>query len=384
MTRILIPTYPQDIHAAEVALALADLGHEAVLWYGADFPTRQCATIHLEPDAVGWEVRGEEIDVGPVPSKEEPFDVVWFRRLYGPELPEGSIHPDDRAMATRENEAFLRGLWRTVGRGAFQVNPMSSREASNSKAVQLQEARAAGLTVPPTLVSNDPERIRAFLERHGEVIYKPFFPAQWGEAEQPDDALAILVTTPITASDLPEDDLLRLTAGIFQKAVPKAHELRVTWMGRHHVTAELHSQESDLTRVDWRIGQGHLRMTSGTLPEEVERGCQRLMDRLGLVFGCFDFIVTPEGRHVFLEVNPMGQFLWKEVALPELTLLNDFCAFLLSGRGDFQGPERPAQLRHEDYQDPAEVLMEEAKQRHVEAAPLFVYPEDQQPGETSS
>ena len=27
---------------------------------------------------------------------------------------------------------------------------------------------------------------------------------------------------------------------------------------------------------------------------------------------CFDFIVTPEGRHVFLESNPRGQYLWIE------------------------------------------------------------------------
>jgi hypothetical protein len=25
-----------------------------------------------------------------------------------------------------------------------------------------------------------------------------------------------------------------------------------------------------------------------------------------------DFIVTPEGQHVFLEVNPAGQYMWVE------------------------------------------------------------------------
>ena len=36
------------------------------------------------------------------------------------------------------------------------------------------------------------------------------------------------------------------------------------------------------------------------------------MDAFGLLYGAFDFIVTPEGRHVFLEVNPAGQYLWVE------------------------------------------------------------------------
>jgi glutathione synthase/RimK-type ligase-like ATP-grasp enzyme len=32
-----------------------------------------------------------------------------------------------------------------------------------------------------------------------------------------------------------------------------------------------------------------------------------------LNFGCFDFIVTPEGEYVFLECNPNGQWLWIEM-----------------------------------------------------------------------
>ena len=32
----------------------------------------------------------------------------------------------------------------------------------------------------------------------------------------------------------------------------------------------------------------------------------------GLSFGAFDFVVTPEGRWVFLECNPAGQYGWLE------------------------------------------------------------------------
>jgi D-alanine-D-alanine ligase-like ATP-grasp enzyme len=38
------------------------------------------------------------------------------------------------------------------------------------------------------------------------------------------------------------------------------------------------------------------------------------MEHLGLVYGAFDFIVTPEGRYVFLEVNPGGAYMWVEAA----------------------------------------------------------------------
>lgn len=36
------------------------------------------------------------------------------------------------------------------------------------------------------------------------------------------------------------------------------------------------------------------------------------MADLGLVFACIDFIVTPDDKFVFLEINPNGQWLWVE------------------------------------------------------------------------
>ena len=38
-----------------------------------------------------------------------------------------------------------------------------------------------------------------------------------------------------------------------------------------------------------------------------------LMDRLDLNYGAIDIIVTPDGRHVFLEINPVGEFFWLEL-----------------------------------------------------------------------
>ena len=38
-----------------------------------------------------------------------------------------------------------------------------------------------------------------------------------------------------------------------------------------------------------------------------------LMRRLGLEYGAIDMRRTPDGRHVFLEINPAGQFLYVEL-----------------------------------------------------------------------
>ena len=50
------------------------------------------------------------------------------------------------------------------------------------------------------------------------------------------------------------------------------------------------------------------------LPPETAAKLHELMGRLGLTYGAIDLRLTPEGRYVFLEVNPAGQFLYIEQA----------------------------------------------------------------------
>ncbi|MBA3537169.1 MAG: hypothetical protein H0T84_11265 [Tatlockia sp.] len=51
------------------------------------------------------------------------------------------------------------------------------------------------------------------------------------------------------------------------------------------------------------------------------------MKEIGVVFGCFDFIVTPDDEIIFLELNEQGQFLWVEEILPELCYMDMFAEF---------------------------------------------------------
>lgn len=358
MVRVLIPTQVNDIHAAVVALALRERGHEAVLWHGADFPTRQCASLAVSPHGhLSWEARGTDLELA-----DERFDVVWNRRLNPPVLPD-DMHAGDRQIAKRECRSFHKAVWHLVAPDAFWVNPLAGRERYTSKPVQLVEAARAGLLVPPTLCSNDPRRIREFLRQHPKgVIYKGYKPAQW----RSDDRVALLFTTEVREEDLPDDDVLRLAPGIFQPLLPKAYELRVTYIGERGFAARILSQERDLTRLDWRHGFMDQRLEPAVLSATIDRGCRELMRRLGLVFGCFDFVVTPEGDHVFLEVNEMGQFLWVEQLAPEVRLLAPFCELLIQGRPDYRWQPSEADARFWDFRDRALSALEPDAERHVD------------------
>lgn len=358
MVRVLIPTHLQDLHALGIAHALRLKGHDAVLWYGADFPTRQVASLEISPEKnFRWAVKGPALDLA-----NDHFDVVWYRRVTPATLPK-DMHPGDREIAERECRTLTKALWQVLAPNAFWVNPLDTRELALSKPVQLLEAARSGLKIPPTLCSNDPEKIRGFIEMYGDVIYKPFWPAQW---ERGKDGVAVLFTSTIEIEDLPDDDVLRLSPGIFQPKIEKEYELRVTYIGRHQFTAKLFSQKSSVSQLDWRAAFFDIEVSNGLLPADIDRACRDIMNKFGLVFGCFDFVVTPAGDHIFLEINEMGQFLWIEEINPEIMLFDAFTEFLIQGTPDFSWQPTPSGLRWLNFRD-------DLASRHVrEDFPLHV------------
>ncbi|HEX9943020.1 MAG TPA: hypothetical protein VGG03_13460 [Thermoanaerobaculia bacterium] len=343
MVRVLIPTQVNDSHAAVVGKALRAKGHEAFTWYGADFPTHQRSSIAVCPtEGLDWRIEGPGLDF-----VNESFDVVWYRRPTRPVLcEEDGLHSGDLQIARRECNAFHNALWHLVAPDAFWVNPPNAAERANAKPVQVLEALRTGLSVPPTLFSNDPEQIRRFIGCYeGAVIYKPFTPGQW----KTEDGVAFPFTSEVNLDDLPDDDVLRLSPGIFQQKMIKAQELRVTCMGGHVVAAALWPRGGEKSRIDWRVALSNIKAERTMLPEDVRDRCLALMRRLGIVFGCFDFILTPENDYVFLEVNEMGQFLWLDALNPEFMLLDAFCEFLVSRRRDFVWSQSTASVYFNDF-----------------------------------
>jgi glutathione synthase/RimK-type ligase-like ATP-grasp enzyme len=336
--RILIVTEADDFHATAVAEALDRKGAAVTLWATSDFPTRSDESVSFDPDGRRTvRIRGGGLDL-----LNPAFDVVWRRRpTYV--LDRGALHPADCAFAENECSMFRRSLYRLLSADAFWVNPMDGAARAGSKILQHEAAGKVGLTMPETVFTNSPREIREFLSRPGATVYKPLSPAGWKDGESQFMPYTVL----LTEESLVADDVLRQTPGIFQKLVPKAYELRVTVIGRQALAAKVHSQETAKGKLDWRRSYDELRFERTCLPPAVAERCLALLGELGLVFGCFDFVVTPAGEHVFLEVNEMGQFLFLErhCGLP---LLDAFAEFLLQGRPDFEWCEAGVTLRYGD------------------------------------
>lgn len=333
--RILIVSEADDPHAIAVAWALRRKGHVCEMLFTPDFPTCLGLSMGIGADGSGHTLmRGPGIDDV---DQSAPFDTIWLRRPGGAELPE-DMHPGDRVVASRQCEAFLAAAvaFLDQGAGTFWVNPLWTDATSRRKPTQLRAARKAGLTIPETLFSNDPVEIREFLRKHGgTVAHKLLEPASWLAEDEEGAHVFAAYTVPVSEEQLPDDETLRLCPGIFQPFVDKAFEIRVSAMGDFLVAARIDSQSDTRAATDWRVGQLHVDMDPYELPDEIARGCRRLMRDLGLAAGALDFIVTPGGEHVFLEVNPQGQFLFLETRAG-LPLLDMWSEFLAVGTLDFR------------------------------------------------
>jgi hypothetical protein len=191
--------------------------------------------------------------------------------------------------------------------GARWMNPRAVDRRVRYKPAQLLLAQQCGFRTPETIVSNDPAAIEEFLNAQGGTcIYKPL---TWFY-EPPD---RILFTNPADAEFVRgHSGSVRRAPGIYQPRIAKAFELRITVVGEKAFAARIESQASSETQLDWRRRQLELSYSEYELGGAFRERLFGLHRSLRLVYGAYDFIVTPEGEEVFLEVNPAGQWLWIE------------------------------------------------------------------------
>jgi len=126
-------------------------------------------------------------------------------------------------------------------------------------------------------------------------------------------------TSLVRDEDLEHLDGLRHAPMLFQPLVAKQVELRITWVGGRTFAGAIDASRSERGRVDWRLASpDEVRWERADVPDEIAARLGALMRSLGLRYGAADLIRTPEGRHVFLEVNPGGELgmLERDLGLP--------------------------------------------------------------------
>ena len=229
---------------------------------------------------------------------------VWARKLWSPRMAD-NLDERYRSMCVRESIAALEGFLDAL-HDARWVNDLEHQRSAENKQRQLRLAARAGLRVPRTLVTNDPAAARQFFaETEGQTVAKLLRPV----AVSMDAVESFVYTNRVREEDLADAEGLRHSPMVFQELIPKACELRVAWVADQGFVGALDASGTSRGQTDWRrVTPEECRWQKAQLPGEVASSLQTLMLELGLVFGAVDLIVSPSGEHVFLEVNPGGEW----------------------------------------------------------------------------
>lgn len=325
---ILVLTDRYDTHADAVTEILEGHG-QPFFRMNLDVESLQSSAVTLEGST--WRLRSRD---GQLSS--DAVCCVWLRRAFVElSLEEQLDQSTDFQIWRNEWNRTLSGLHLALKRVPW-MNPVRKAYRAENKFLQLKIARELGLLIPDTIVSNDRVCLDAFARSRRSVVLKPMAQEFYRTS---DGQYKSFYVNLLSVEDLASFGDSSENPICLQEYIDKAYEVRYTVVGHKHFACSIESQRSDVTRVDWRRydipNTPHYPMEP---PSDVRSKVDRLMERLQLCFGALDFIVAPDGRWYFLEVNPMGQWLWIEdltgmpISRGVAEWLEDHCQYAEKGR----------------------------------------------------
>lgn len=305
---ILIFSTANDPSTPEVMRWLEHLGERHVLRINDDDPQHRDVALTLGDDTLTLRYGDVTVALDDVRAVWYRKGSFWFDRLYTTvELPE---HPAlaaelNRRLANESAKAreyfhyLLAARTRTLG---------NARIAQLNKIVVLAQARDAGFATPRSIVSN---RRDAFVDAlaDGGLVTKAMSNGVylW---DHDDRATAYFSYTERLDADQLGAAPDAVPLAFAQHEIAKDFEVRTFYLDGECWSTAILSQSDPTTSVDYRKYNAQVpnRNVPYRLPADVEARLRRLFDALALNTGSVDFIVDRDGRHVFLEVNPAGQY----------------------------------------------------------------------------
>jgi hypothetical protein len=250
------------------------------------------ATLLLpEAEAAAWNLRVECADGRIGAWLDRPAGAVGLESATGLYLrltdPRQHAQPDPLREERQQAALVLVCGWADVT-GLRVANRPSAMASNSSKPYQAALIRRSGFSVPETLVTNDPDQVRAFARQHGRLVYKSTSGVR---------SIVHELSPARTAATL---DRVRHLPTQFQRLVTGTN-VRV-----HVVGHELFACAIEAETVDYRYADGGAptSMHPVDLPGDVTDRCRALSAALDLPLAGIDLLQDTTGRWCCFEVNP--------------------------------------------------------------------------------
>jgi glutathione synthase/RimK-type ligase-like ATP-grasp enzyme len=288
---ILLAGIPSEPPLARVRQALEKLGAPFVL-----FHQRHFASMQIQVELAGACVGGHLMIDGRVWPLEQ-FRGVYTRLMDDRNLPELRAEPEEsplRRYCRWMHDTLLQWCEFTPARVVNRMAPMAS---NSSKPYQGQLIAVHGFAVPETLITDDPDEVRAFRRQHGRVVFKST------------SGMRSIVQT-LDSEYLERLESVRACPVQFQQFV-EGTNVRVHVVGRQVFATEVLTKATDYRYAGSQVGEG-ADLRAIVLPPELEARCRSLGRAMGLAFSGIDLKITPKGQAYCFEVNPSPAFSYYE------------------------------------------------------------------------
>ncbi len=231
-----------------------------------------------------------------------------------------------KKFSTIEGELFLDFIY-AFPNIKWVNNPFNNKKAQ-VKFEQLCRASNIGLTIPPTLITNNPNTAKSFfIEQDYNVLCKSL------------DTNTVHVNArdvhifshKLTKKELENNlESIKYAPTLLQSYIEKKKEIRVNIIGNKVFATEIDSQISTEASVDWRqVEPWSLPHKPIELPISLKNKLLKFVRSYNLYYSAIDLIQTTDNNYVFLENNPNGQWYWIEL-LTKQPLANSIAQLLLT------------------------------------------------------
>ena len=252
------------------------------------------------------------VEYGGVNITPDVIGAAWFRKVGSFALP-NNAGDKARELYVRSEIGYMNeALWGSYPEEKW-LNAPSKIRLADQKIGQLITARELGFSIPETVITGSWGDVETDLLNGdvGQIVAKTIrgVISRGGNMEA-------MYSTPLGINDIA---MLRPNTtpfpGIYQPLIAKKKEWRTTVVGEQVFSAAIYTD--DTAKDDWRILQQSdaVRFEQEDLPDTESQKCLEYLAKMGLKFGAFDFIQTPDDEIIFLECNPNGQYGWLEKQL---------------------------------------------------------------------
>ncbi len=293
---ILILTEKSDTTTYHIAKWLECYNIEVLIITDED----KIETVCIDNDGILISINGKSIDF-------KDIEAYWYRRGFfnlpyniNPEQFPTEVVNDLKKEMSLVNEILHNYLLNVPNLSSFFNSDLN-------RVCVLQAAKSVGLQIPNFIVCNQKNSVEDFFNKYPKIVNKPIWNGLYSNIA---NVQYMNYTNEFTKEELKELPTL-FAPSLFMEYIEKKYELRVFYLNGECYTMAILSQNDTQTQIDFRRYNKGIpnRNEPYLLPLNIKKKIVKLMNKVKLKTGSIDIIVTPNDDFVFLEVNPIGQFL---------------------------------------------------------------------------